>query len=94
MSAVFLLVRRELGAYLTPPWGWIILAFVLLIDGLLFNVFALGGREKYSAQVLSEFFYFSSGTTMIAGILLTMRLLAEERQTGSGPGGKPIGFQA
>ena len=83
MRAVFLLVRRELGAYLNTPWGWIILAFVLLIDGLLFNVFALGGREKYSAQVLSEFFYFSSGTTMIAGILLTMRLLAEERQTGT-----------
>lgn len=83
MRAVFLLVRRELGAYLNTPWGWIILAFVLLIDGLLFNVFALGGREKYSAQVLSEFFYFSSGTTMIAGILLTMRLVAEERQTGT-----------
>jgi ABC-2 type transport system permease protein len=32
---------------------------------------------------LSEFFYFSSGTTMIAGILLTMRLIAEERQTGT-----------
>ncbi len=83
MRAVFLLVRRELGAYLNTPWGWVILAFVLLIDGLLFNVFALGGREKYSAQVLSEFFYFSSGTTMIAGVLLTMRLLAEERQTGT-----------
>ena len=60
-----------------------ILTFVLLIDGLLFNAFAMGGREKYSADVLSEFFYFSSGTTMIAGILLTMRLIAEERQTGT-----------
>jgi ABC-2 type transport system permease protein len=78
-----LLARRELGALLNTPWGWVILAFVLLIDGLLFNVFAMGGREKYSADVLSEFFYFSSGTTMIAGILLTMRLIAEERQTGT-----------
>jgi len=83
MRAVILLVRRELGAFLNTPWGWVILAFVLLIDGLLFNVFAMGSREKYSADVLSEFFYFSSGTTMIAGILLTMRLLAEERQTGT-----------
>jgi len=33
--------------------------------------------------VLSEFFYVSSGATMIAGILLTMRLIAEERQTGT-----------
>jgi ABC-2 type transport system permease protein len=83
MRAVMLLARRELGALLNTPWGWVILAFVLLIDGLLFNVFAMGGREKYSADVLSEFFYFSSGTTMIAGILLTMRLIAEERQTGT-----------
>jgi ABC-2 type transport system permease protein len=83
MRAVMLLARRELGALLNTPWGWVILAFVLLIDGLLFNVFAMGGREKFSADVLSEFFYFSSGTTMIAGILLTMRLIAEERQTGT-----------
>jgi ABC-2 type transport system permease protein len=83
MRAVMLLAKRELGALLNTPWGWVILAFVLLIDGLLFNVFAMGGREKYSADVLSEFFYFSSGTTMIAGILLTMRLIAEERQTGT-----------
>jgi ABC-2 type transport system permease protein len=83
MRAVMLLAKRELGALLNTPWGWVILAFVLLIDGLLFNVFAMGGREKFSADVLSEFFYFSSGTTMIAGILLTMRLIAEERQTGT-----------
>ena len=38
---------------------------------------------RYSADVLEDFFYFSSGTTMIAGILLTMRLLAEERQHGT-----------
>ncbi len=83
MRQVFLLVRRELGAYLNTTWGWSILTFVLLIDGLLFNAFAMGGKQKYSADVLTEFFYFSSGTTMIAGILLTMRLLAEERQTGT-----------
>jgi len=83
MKTVALLVRRELGAYFNTSWGWVILAFVLLIDGLLFNGFALGGKERYSADVLQDFFYFSSGTTMIAGILLTMRLIAEERQTGT-----------
>ncbi len=83
MRAVALLVRRELGAYLNTSWGWSVLSFVLLIDGLLFNLLALGSREKYSADVLSKFFEISSGTTMIAGILLTMRLLAEERQTGT-----------
>ncbi|MAY79181.1 MAG: hypothetical protein CL930_00165 [Deltaproteobacteria bacterium] len=83
MKTITLLVRRELAAYFNTSWGWVILSLVLLIDGVLFNAFALGTRERFSANVLSDFFYFSSGTTMIAGVLLTMRLIAEERQTGT-----------
>ena len=83
MRAIGLLVRRELRSYFDTAWGWTILAMVLILDGLMFNAFALGTRERYSAEVLSDFFYLSSGTTMIAGVLLTMRLIAEERQTGT-----------
>ena len=83
MKAITLLVQRELKAYFDTAWGWTILALVLVLDGIMFNAFALGTRERYSADVLSDFFYFSSGTTMIAGVLLTMRLIAEERQTGT-----------
>jgi gliding motility-associated transport system permease protein len=78
-----LIARREIATYLRTPAGYIIVAAVLLIDGLLFNVDALGGRPKLSSDVLERFFYFSSGTTMIACVLLSMRLLAEERQTGT-----------
>jgi ABC-2 type transport system permease protein len=83
MRSALLLARRELGAYLNTAWGWSILAMVLLIDGLLFNVFAVGDSARYSADVLEDFFYLSSGTTMVASVLVTMRLLAEERQTGT-----------
>ena len=83
MKAITLLVQRELKSYFDTAWGWTILALVLVLDGIMFNAFALGTRERYSADVLSDFFYFSSGTTMIAGVLLTMRLIAEERQTGT-----------
>ena len=83
MRTIGLLVRRELRSYFDTAWGWTILAMVLILDGLMFNAFALGTRERYSAEVLSDFFYLSSGTTMIAGVLLTMRLIAEERQTGT-----------
>jgi len=83
MKVVWLIMGRELGCYFRSYMGYIIIAVVLLIDGLLFNAYALGGGEKYSAEVLQHFFYFSSGTTMVAGILLTMRLLAEERQMGT-----------
>jgi ABC-2 type transport system permease protein len=43
----------------------------------------MGGADKHSGEVLSQFFYFSSGTTMIASIFLSMRLIAEEKQTGT-----------
>ena len=83
MKNVALIMRRELAAYLKSPMGYIIVAAVLCIDGLLFNAYALGGRAKLSSEVLELFFYFSSGTTMIASIFLSMRLLAEEKQTGT-----------
>ena len=83
MKTILLLAGRELRAFFDTAWGWTILATVLVLDGLMFNAFALGTRERYSADVLADFFYLSAGTTMIAGILLTMRLIAEERQTGT-----------
>ncbi len=83
MKTIALLIKRELRSYFDTAWGWTILALVLVIDGLMFNAFALGTKERLSAHVLSDFFYLSAGTTMIAGILITMRLIAEERQTGT-----------
>jgi len=83
MKTIGLLIKRELRSYFDTAWGWTILALVLVIDGLMFNAFALGTKERLSAHVLSDFFYLSAGTTMIAGILITMRLIAEERQTGT-----------
>lgn len=84
-GSTWLIARRELSTWLRTPAGWIIAAAVLLIDGLLFNAFAVGSAAKLSTQVLQDFFYFTAGTTMIAGVLLSMRLLAEERQAGTLP---------
>lgn len=78
-----LIARRDLAAYLHGASGYIILAAVLFIDGLLFNAFALGRGAEYSHRILEQFFYFCSGTTMIAGVLLTMRTFAEEQTTGT-----------
>lgn len=83
MSATLLIARRELGGYFRSMTGYVIAGLVLLIDGLLFNAFVLGAGEMYSADVLSNFFYISFGTTVIASVFISMRLLAEERQTGT-----------
>jgi ABC-2 type transport system permease protein len=84
MTATWLIARRELGGYLRTWSGYIIAAIVLLINGLLFNVRAVGGEHsRLSTEVLSIFFENSSGLVMAASVFLSMRLLAEERQTGS-----------
>ncbi len=83
MRGMLLVARRDLAGYLNSMWGYAVIAAVLVIDGLLFNAFALGNEAKFSSKVIEEFFYFSFGTTVIASILLTMRSFAEERQTGT-----------
>lgn len=84
MSKALLVAGRELGAFFTTWMGYIICAAALFIDGLLFNAFAVGGgAAKFSADVLSDFFYFASGISIVAGVMLAMRLLAEEKQNGT-----------
>ena len=80
MGKIFLIAGREMHTFFNTWTGYLIAACALLIDGLLFNAFAVGSREKLSADVLSDFFYFSSGISMVAAIFLAMRLVAEERQ--------------
>lgn len=78
MTGALLIARRELAAYWKSTAGYVIAAALLLIDGLLFHAFALSGKAL-SSQVVENFFYFSFGTTAIAAVLLTMRLIAQER---------------
>lgn len=83
MSTALLIARREFASYFRSWLGPILVAAVLLADGILFY-WKIGLDQKLlSAQVLIEFFYNASGPTMIAAIILTIRLLAEERQTGT-----------
>lgn len=83
MGKTWQIARRELGAFFNTWMGYVIVAAVLIIDGLLFNSFAVGNEPKLSADVLSDFFYFASGMSMVAGIFLAMRLMAEEKQNGT-----------
>ncbi len=83
MRNVMLIARRELQAYLRTMSGYIIFALMLLADGLWFNVFAVPGPGKKSAEVLALFFTGSSGITLIGSVFISMRLLAEERATGT-----------
>ncbi|MBN1334693.1 MAG: ABC transporter permease subunit [Deltaproteobacteria bacterium] len=83
MRGLLLVARRDLQAYFNTAWGYVILAAMLLIDGLLFNAFAMGASAQYSSDVLEKFFYLSSGITMAGAVILTMRLFGEERSAGT-----------
>ncbi len=81
------LVRRELGAYFTSPIGFIVLAGMLLVQGLSYVEFTSGlqdGRpqrepiiQDYGVHILSVIGF------MLQIPALTMRLLAEEKRTGT-----------
>ena len=83
MNATLTIARRDFTGYFNSAWGYAVIAAILLVDGLLFNAFALGSAPKYSAKVLTDFFYFSAGTTLIASVILTMKLFAEEQAEGT-----------
>jgi ABC-2 type transport system permease protein len=82
MAATSIIYRRELGAYLRSPFAWVIAAVLLLVDGVFFRGFVLPGQHL-SAVVLERFFYWSSGVAMAAGLLLSFRLISEERSSNS-----------
>lgn len=83
MKMALLIARREFGSYFRSWLGPVLVAAVLLTDGVLFYWRVGLDQKMLSAQVLFEFFYNTSGPLMIAAIILTIRLVAEERQTGT-----------
>lgn len=83
MSGIWLIARRDFSAFINTMWGWLILSLALLVDGVLFNAFALSSTPRLSAEVLTDFFFLTGGIVLFAGVAITMRLFAEERQTGT-----------
>jgi ABC-2 type transport system permease protein len=83
MSSILLIAKRDLGAYLFGLTGYIIVAAILFLNGLMFQALALGGGAQYSHTVLEQFFNYTWGFTVVATLLLTMRSIAEERQYGT-----------
>jgi ABC-2 type transport system permease protein len=83
MNHVLHVAQRELGAYFKSPLGYMIIAAVLAVDGLLFNAVAVGTSSRTSGQVLEMFFFCASGTTLLASVFISMRLIAEDKQMGT-----------
>ena len=78
---LLLVARRDMSAYLSSLYGYIIIAVLVLLLGAAYNFFALGGGARYSAQVLRDFFLLGGIATGLAALLMSMRTIAEEKQT-------------
>lgn len=78
-----LIARRDLGALLHGYLGWFIVALVLFLVGIAFQIFALGGKAAFSHEVLQSFFEIAGIGFNIAAVLVTMRSFSEEQQLGT-----------
>ncbi len=79
MKNIWTITVRELKAYFVSPVAYVTSAFFLAVMGLLFALILINGRE---ASMRGTFSNLTFVVLMIAPIL-TMRLLAEEQQTGT-----------
>jgi ABC-2 type transport system permease protein len=82
MNGALLVARREFYGYFRSPLAATVIAAALLIDGIYFYWKGLSERTL-SAVALAEFIFIAGGTAFLAGLVLAMRLIAEERQTKS-----------
>lgn len=88
MSGILAIFQRELRAYFLSPLAWVILCFMLIINGVIFSLILIALNDPLQApgRPLDLFF---GGTFLFWLVLLflapvlTMRLLAEERRSGS-----------
>lgn len=83
MRNIWLIIRREVASYLRTPSAYIIAAAILLVNGIIFNAISVGDEPRFSSDVLQNFLLNAAGMTMVAAVLFSMRLLAEERASGT-----------
>ncbi|MCO4747233.1 MAG: ABC transporter permease [Proteobacteria bacterium] len=80
---VFLVARRDLAAYLNSASGYIIVAALTFVLGLLFNALSYFAGPAYSHELLEAFFTYAFGTTLTTAVFLSMRSFAEEASQGT-----------
>ncbi|MCX7005874.1 MAG: hypothetical protein NTY53_01235 [Kiritimatiellaeota bacterium] len=86
MSVFFTLWRREIAAYFLSPIAYVFMIFFLLIMGLnFFGVVQALAEGGGNIQVMQAFFtwIFFWIPMLVVGPLLTMRLFAEEKRSGT-----------
>jgi ABC-2 type transport system permease protein len=85
MTGILATLSRELRAYFFSPLAYVIATFLLLVNGVLFTVIVryLSDPRYPTGRPLDLFFSMSWLILLFVTPVLTMRLLSEERRSGS-----------
>ena len=77
--------RRELGAYFCSPMAYVVLFLFMLTNGILFTYFCYGfaSDPRQITIVVERLFGMALIWMLPLSPLLTMRLFAEEKRTGT-----------
>lgn len=79
MRNIWLIARRELSSYFCSPIAYAVTAVFLVVVGYFFGVILYFSREA----TMRYLFYNVTTFLLLIGPALTMRLLAEERRSGT-----------
>jgi ABC-2 type transport system permease protein len=83
MSAMVTIAKREFRSYFDSPLAYVVICLSFLGLGLMFFTFRGGFWQLDRSSVGSIFEYAPLGLSMLVVPVVTMRLLAEERRTGT-----------
>lgn len=86
MNAYLTLTRRELAAYFISMTGYVVIAAAVFLTGLSFTVLLVKLQDAPTPAPLTELFFatpFFWLIVLLAAPVITMRLFAQERSTGT-----------
>jgi ABC-2 type transport system permease protein len=80
MRNIWVLTKKELAIYFYSPLAYVIITAFLLLSGYFFYQFVAGIADATALRYVLEFIGFIS---LIISPMITMRLLAEEKKSGT-----------
>ena len=83
MSAMMTIARREFRSYFDSPLAYVVICLSFLALGLMFFMYRGGFWQVDRASLQTMFEYVPFGLSCLVVPVVTMRLLAEERRSGT-----------
>ncbi|HQP35196.1 MAG TPA: ABC transporter permease [Polyangiaceae bacterium] len=83
MKATLTIARREFRSYFDSPLAYVVICLGLFLLGIFFFLYHGGFWQVDRASLDRLFQYSATGMSLLVVPVITMRLLAEEKRTGT-----------